>query len=196
MIELLRLPDNLLDEYAKINTLCPTNYQFVSVYDKQSKQYVDKVVHRKYVSFGISPKFKHTGKSFMFNNAVWEYPKELAALLEFAWTVDPRYNNVYVNFYADGTEYIEPHSDCIDSLEKDSKILIVNLNEKISYCRSFLIKRKEEIWPQIKIPLTHGLCILLDAEKQQEYHHWVGQEPTTEGRISVTFRCVSLEGKE
>jgi len=96
---------------------------------------------------------------------------------------------VYINWYKDGQDYIEPHSDCINSLVPNSSILILNLNEG-NYERTFKIEHKLNPKDNLNIRLLHNRVIILFTEYQTNYRHWVEQEDTSEGRISVTFRAV------
>ena len=93
-----------------------------------------------------------------------------------------------INYYRNGEDYIEPHSDCTAQLVPNSQIIIINLNEG-KYERTFKIQHKNGGVVQ-EIKLTHGKCLMFNSKEQENYRHWVDQEPTEEGRISVTMRMV------
>lgn len=183
------LPKDFKVDYMALHKLQPSKYGTVSVFIKGLEEYTTNEVGRKYISYGVSPEFKDTGKSYMFNNQRKDIPEQLDAYLKFARTIDDRFNNVYVNWYNSGLDYIAPHSDCIDSLIPGSSILIINLNES-AYCRTLHITHKVEEEYYQSITLTDRLCILLDAAEQQQYRHSINLEPTMQGRISITFRSV------
>ena len=176
-------------EYSHLVGLAPTEYPQVSVYNKVSEEYELKTIYRKYMSYGKTPDFADTGKSYMFNNKSEDMPVIIQFLLNWAKGVDSRYNNVYVNWYKDGQDFIEPHSDCTNSLVPDSSIMIFNLNEG-RYIRTFKIENKLNPEDIMDIPLLNGRAIILFTDDQTNYRHWVGQENTDEGRISITFRAV------
>lgn len=174
--------------YDELKKLEPTEDCFVSVFNKVTNKYVNKPIFRKYKSFGISPSFKETNKSFMFNNQTNDIPKELESYLLFAKAIDNRYNNCYVNWYNSGENYIEPHSDCDNQLVDNSLIIIINLNEG-QYERTFKIQHKNG--GDIKeIKLKHGHCLMFNSKEQTDYRHWIDKEDTKEGRISVTLRMI------
>ena len=176
-------------DYDTLKALEPTNDSYVSVFNKTSNQYEDKMIYRKYKSYGISPTFKETNKSFMFNCQSLEIPKELEPYLQFAQSMDKGYNNCYVNWYDSGENYIEPHSDCNDQLVHNSMIIIINLNEG-QYERSFKIQHKDDCGDIKEIKLKHGHCLMFNSAEQTHYRHWVDKEDTKEGRISVTLRMI------
>lgn len=189
-MKILEVPEKFKMNYEDINKLAPDEYPVVSVFNKETNEYFDKQIFRKYISYGVSPKFKNTGKSYMFNNKGEGVPKELESSLEFARTVYPDTNNVYVNWYKDGEDHIEPHSDCVSSLRKGSPIIIVNLNEG-EFERSFIVQSKSDPKDISRFSLRDRMVIVLDAHKQVDYRHWIGREDTKEGRISISFRTVN-----
>jgi len=148
--------------YAEIKKLEPQQDCEVSIFNKETKQYQKKIIYRKYKSFGLSPSFKETGKSFMFNNQTNDIPKELECYLSFAKLLDKAYNNCYVNWYDSGENYIEPHSDCNDQIIDGSLIIIINLNEG-QYERTFKIQHKDGGEIQ-QIKLKHGHCLMFDSK--------------------------------
>lgn len=174
--------------YTLLKQLEPQDLGKVSVFNKETKSYELKPIFRKYQSYGVSPSFQETGKSYMFNNQSDLIPNELQSYLAFAQSLNPNYNNIYVNWYDSGENYIEPHSDCTYQLIPNSTIIIINLNEG-AYERTFKIQHKNggEIR---EIKLSHGKCLMFNSKEQENYRHWVDQENTNEGRISVTLRMI------
>lgn len=189
-LEMFKLPSRLRNRYYELKQIEPDIESSVQIYDKTTGTYRNSLVARKYLSYGITPEFdRHTKKSYMFNNKISQLPDELKPFLAFAKTLDERYNNVYVNWYDSGANYIDPHSDCTAKFVPNSKILIMNLNEG-QFERTFKIQHKAHMDRVQEIKLENGLCLLLDSKEQESYRHWVGQEDTDEGRISVTFRMI------
>lgn len=176
--------------YDTLKRLEPTNDCVVSVFDKEKGVYYDKNVFRKYQSFGVSPVMKETNKSFMFNHQQPTIPKELERYLSFAKSFNDGYNNCYVNWYDDGKNYIDPHSDCTNQLVENSQIIIINLNEGNDE-RTFKIQHKDG-GPTREIKLSHGKCLMFHSKEKENYRHWVEQEDTDEGRISVTLRMIAV----
>lgn len=174
--------------YDELKNLEPKEDCTVSIFNKETNQYVDKMVYRKYQSFGVSPVFQNTNKSFMFNHQTPYVPKELEKYLLFAQSLNSGYNNCYVNWYDSGKNYIEPHSDCTSSLVPNSQIMIINLNEG-AYEKTFKIQHKNGGSIR-EIKLSNGKCLLFNSKEQEQYRHWVDQEETEEGRISITLRMV------
>jgi alkylated DNA repair dioxygenase AlkB len=125
----------------------------------------------------------------MFNHYTSTIPKELEFYLNFAQSMNKDYNNCYVNWYDTGKDWIEPHSDCTSQLLENSSIIIINLNEG-KYERTFKIQSKNGGDIQ-EIKLTHGKCLMFNSKEQESYRHWVDQEDTEEGRISVTLRIIN-----
>lgn len=190
-LEIFKLPEQLeWPSYQTLKDLEPKNDSEVSVYNKETGEYTLKKVYRKYLSFGVTPEFDSTTKkSYMFNNQLFGIPEQLQPFLDYAHKIDTRFNNVYVNWYKDGNDYIEPHSDCTAKMVDNSKILIITFNEG-SYKRSLLFQNKLNENDKFSIPLEDKSCILMDSKDQEKYRHGIQKENTQEGRISVTFRMI------
>lgn len=88
--------DNL--NYDELKKLEPQEDCEVSIFNKDTGTYENKRIFCKYKSFGISPAFKETGKSFMFNHQTLTVPDELKSYLAFAQSINAGYNNCYVNW--------------------------------------------------------------------------------------------------
>jgi len=175
-------------KYDVIKKLEPTDTCKVSVFNKELQLYEDRPIFRKYMSYGVSPDFKETGKSYMFNHQTLLIPDDLKPYLDIAQSLNPLYNNCYVNWYDSGKDWIQPHSDCTAKLLPNSSIIIINLNEG-KYERTFKVQHKDG--GDIKnIKLSHGKILMFNSKEQEFYRHWVDQEETDEGRISITFRIV------
>jgi hypothetical protein len=175
--------------YELLKKLEPNDLGQVSVFNKQTQSYELKPIFRKYQSYGVEIPFQETGKSYMFNNQTNIIPDELQFYLSYAQSLNPNYNNIYVNWYDSGKNYIEPHSDCTSQLVPNSTIIIINLNEG-DYERTFKIQHKDG-GDIREIKLSHGKCLMFNSKEQENYRHWVDQEDTMEGRISVTLRMIN-----
>jgi hypothetical protein len=191
-LKISTLPKELQNKiyYNKLQELKPSNKSVVSVFDKTRGLYEDRIVSRTYCSYGVTPIFdSNTNKSYMFNEHQDYIPDILLPYLDFARSLDKRYNNIYINWYGSGDDFIDPHSDCTAKMVDNSSILIINLNEG-NYERTFKLQHKYNQDVAKNIKLKHGMCILIDSKEQQEYRHWVDKEETKEGRISLTFRMI------
>lgn len=175
--------------YELLKKLEPNDLGQVSVFNKQTQSYELKPIFRKYQSYGVEIPFQETGKSYMFNNQTNIIPDELQFYLSYVQSLNPNYNNIYVNWYDSGKNYIEPHSDCTSQLVPNSTIIIINLNEG-DYERTFKIQHKDG-GDIREIKLSHGKCLMFNSKEQENYRHWVDQEDTMEGRISVTLRMIN-----
>lgn len=112
-----------------------------------------------------------------------DLPSEFDRFLEFARTVDERFNQVIVNWYQDGSDYIAQHRDCPYGLVEDSPIMIINLCEDSDFERVFKVENEY-------IPLENGTCIILKGN----YLHGVPKNLKSKSRrISISFRCVKTE---
>lgn len=112
-----------------------------------------------------------------------EMPDELDMFLEFAQTVDERFNQVIVNWYQDGNDYIAPHRDCPYGLIEGAPIMIINLCEDSTCERLFSVENRY-------IPLENGTIIIMRGN----YLHGVPKNVNSKSRrISISFRCVKID---
>jgi len=110
-----------------------------------------------------------------------DLPVEFDQFLEFARSIDERFNQVIVNWYDGGLDYIAPHKDCPHGLIENAPIMMINLCE--SDDRVFMVQHKF-------IPLENGTYIIM----RENYTHGVPKNQKSIGRrMSISFRCVELK---
>lgn len=123
----------------------------------------------------------------MFLNKELEIPKEFNQYVEFAKEINPKYNQLVINWY-NPEDYIELHSDCTAKMiSPDSPILMINLNETddIYSVRSFIMKNKETN-EFSSTPLLNNHFYII--ENNSTHRHYVPKG--SEKRICLTFRMI------
>jgi alkylated DNA repair dioxygenase AlkB len=118
-------------------------------------------------------------------------PKQFEPFLMWANTLDTNvvYNQVLVNWYADGKHYIGPHSDSEKQLVKNSNVLSISLGQE----RMFRIKRKSDHSVVLDINMPHNTYLIMCGKIQERYLHEVPKVTGNKGdamgkRINITFR--------
>lgn len=107
-----------------------------------------------------------------------------------------KYNQVIVNWYQNGKDYIAPHSDCEKGMIPNANIAIITLCEDELFPRELKltakksnIEEKDSLYSQVKIKLKHGCIVTMHGETQKNFRHSIPKafdNPTS--RISLTFR--------
>jgi alkylated DNA repair dioxygenase AlkB len=96
------------------------------------------------------------------------------------------FNSVLMNWYRDGDDYINWHTDAEPELGKNPIIGSVNFGET----RDFII-RKNDKSEKISIPLKHGTLLIMGGEMQ---HFWQHSAPKRKkikkARVNLTFRKI------
>lgn len=125
------------------------------------------------------------------NHAADPLPPILQPLLDWAKTAFQQpFNQVLLNWYQDGGDYIGPHSDDESQLVEGSPILSVSLGAT----RTFRIHPKAGGKKLLDIELKNGSYIIMKSPMQSYYKHSIvkvgGKKAKTVGRrINITFRC-------
>lgn len=165
----------------------PSERGKVLVWDKKLKIHFPKTIYRKYCNYLTVPKFDPSiPKSYMYCSYAKKLPEVIHSYLEFAKTIDSRFNSIAVNWYRP-EDFMELHTDCnAHFVEKDSPVLIFNINEiNDKYeSRQLMFEQEEEI---LSVPLPNNTFFLL---KNQVRH---GISRGTCKRISITFRMMKEE---
>ncbi len=141
-------------------------------------------------------------KTYMYSGL--EQPKDLALPPLFdrftcfmnEKTGEYKYNQVIVNWYANGKDYIAQHSDCQIGMLPDAGIAIVTLCQNVRFPRVLKITPKnlkngkpDSLYTHIKIELKHGCIITMYGKTQTNFKHGVPKDiNNTTSRISLTFR--------
>lgn len=99
------------------------------------------------------------------------------------------FNSVLMNWYRDGEDYINWHTDAEKELGKNPVIGSVNFGET----RDFLLRRRDKVErsDNLAIPLKHGTLLIMSGELQ---HHWEHSVPKRKrakrDRVNLTFRII------
>jgi alkylated DNA repair dioxygenase AlkB len=194
------LPD-LLIEYATkhfddLYKHRPEKYGVVLVgHDKE-----EKTCDRSFKSYLKTPPLDDScSKSYMFSGKDQsanqeDLPEKFKPFLDYMKTINPNYNQVVVNYYSGGKEYIPLHSDCELGMISGADIAMINLDNSNSQeeHRIFQLKRtearKDVSIQQLGILLKHGMILQMCGDTQKQYKHGVNKDSTTYKRISITFR--------
>jgi alkylated DNA repair dioxygenase AlkB len=106
------------------------------------------------------------------------------------------YNQVIVNWYANGNDYIAPHSDCQNGMIPNTGIAILTLCEDDQFPRELRItpknfknEKKDPLYKHVKIQLKHGCILTMHGETQKNFRHGIPKDLQNQtSRISLTFR--------
>lgn len=97
------------------------------------------------------------------------------------------FNSVLLNWYRDGTDYLNWHADDEKELGKNPIIASVNFGET----RDFVIRKNNDVTKKIIIPLEHGSLLIMRGELQHFWQHSVPKRLNIEfSRINLTFRSI------
>jgi len=97
------------------------------------------------------------------------------------------FNSALMNWYRDGEDYINWHTDAEPELGKNPTIASVNFGET----RDFFI-RKNDKSERITIPLKHGTLLIMSGEMQHFWQHSVPKRTRVKkSRVNLTFRDIS-----
>ena len=98
-----------------------------------------------------------------------------------------QFNSVLLNWYRDGEDYINWHTDAEKSLGKNPIIGSVNFGA----VRTFQLRRMDDNAEKIELPLNHGTFLLMRGETQHFWQHGVPKEKKVKQlRINLTFRNI------
>jgi alkylated DNA repair dioxygenase AlkB len=130
---------------------------------------------REYTYSGINSKPNHWNEGLMY----------LKCEIEKFCSV--QFNSVLLNWYRDGEDYLNWHSDDEKELGKNPTIASVNFGET----RDFVIRRKDDKTQKLVIPLKHGTLLVMSGELQHFWEHTVPKRKKVSGsRFNLTFRKI------
>jgi alkylated DNA repair dioxygenase AlkB len=117
-------------------------------------------------------------------------PPVLEPLL--AWARDATgtaFNQVLVNWYADGAHYIGPHSDDERDIVRGSPIMSISFGQT----RGFRVRRKDDSSVALDLDMPDGSYLIMGGQAQRHFTHEVpkvsGERGAAMGRrINVTMR--------
>jgi alkylated DNA repair dioxygenase AlkB len=118
-------------------------------------------------------------------------PEKLKPYLEWANSLKPNqtYNQVLLNWYKDGTQYIGAHCDDEKEIVKEHPIVSISLGET----RTFRIREKETKEIVSDISMKNQTYLIMCGDMQKKYTHEVPKVSGKKGeemgrRINITFR--------
>ena len=190
------------ENYDKMFTLHPENRGRVLMRNNEVES------TRWHQSYLNTPKFDESvyGKgSYMYSgrdHPDTELPSEFRKILDYfnnlETTGNDKFNQVIVNWYLNGTDFIEAHSDCEIGMVPNSPIVIVSLQGKIDDHLNRTLVIKPRRWftddythERYTILMPHGTVIEMCGDMQQKFTHKIPKEPlgtAFPSRISVTLR--------
>ncbi len=98
-----------------------------------------------------------------------------------------RFNSALLNWYRNGDDYLNWHTDDEKELGPNPTIASVNFGQT----RDFQLRRTTDHQQKITIPLAHGTLLLMQGALQ---HHWQHAVPVrkrvTGSRFNLTFRWI------
>lgn len=98
-----------------------------------------------------------------------------------------KYNSVLLNWYRDGEDYINWHTDAEKELGQNPTIGSVNFGAE----RRFLLRRIDDHKMKLEFPLKHGTVLIMCGELQHYWQHSVPkQKRVNKTRINLTFRGI------
>jgi alkylated DNA repair dioxygenase AlkB len=187
-LELQELPKKLADAYkpgesafSDLLKLCPKERDTIQIFGKETPL----------------PRFQQNfGKNYGYNGSggtVEEIPPEVKPLYDWAQKHETGpYNQMLINWYMNGRDYIGYHSDDESQIKRKSSILSVSLGET----RSFKVKSKKKKWTK-KYELNHGRVVIMKGQMQKKFKHSVPKVTGKRGanlgpRINLTFRKLKI----
>jgi len=206
-IRVTQLPEDLKiygrTNFDKLFSLHPEERAKVVMYDKEipcdrwQQSYLNTPVR--------NPEEKH---SYMFSglNESTNHNPLPVEFEPFKNFMDQNYNQVLVNWYESGKDFIPYHTDYETGMKETSTIAVITLTKDDTRDRTFIIKPKQKTresksnyYDIVKIRASHGSIIIMGGKIQQKYVHGVpkvvdyvkGQPPMiakTPPRISISFR--------
>ena len=116
-------------------------------------------------------------------------PEAFKPFLDFMNEGTTTYNQMVVNYYKDGSEFIPMHSDCKVGMVDDASITVIHLdNGEPDEPRRIFMLRAREGATKLEIKCTQGAVVTMIGATQEEFRHGVAEDETKYKRISLTFR--------
>lgn len=133
---------------------------------------------RQTASFGVP--YNYAGQQY----DAAPMPPQIAAIADYARAhAGHAFNNCLANLYETGDNTMGFHQDSYDGLAPDSAIAIFSLGAPRR-----LVFRSLDRSHNTELTLEHGSLLLMTAVTQRGWTHAVPRAPTSERRISLTFR--------
>lgn len=94
------------------------------------------------------------------------------------------FNAIFINWYRNGKDYINQHSDDEKDLDIEKGIWSLSFGAT----RTFIITCKKTQKTILELKLSDGMLIGMCGNFQKEFKHGIPKEKTNETRINLTFR--------
>jgi len=202
-LDVFQLPDHIKTKAKELLFAHPTDLEdTVVVFDKNTQEYVDKKIFRKYKSYLNVPGFDPTTKkSYMFSSSreaeqrFVPLPEQAKPVLDFLKnnSLDD-FNQAVLNWYSSGSEYIEMHSDCEKKLKPGSTIAIATITDaEDEEIRELVFQsrddyNKAETVNGFSVRLEDGSVVIMGGDFQKAFRHGLMPLETNSKRLSLTFR--------
>lgn len=104
-----------------------------------------------------------------------------------------KFNSVLLNWYRDGSDYINWHAD--DEKELGINPTIASANFGVT--RDFILRRKDDKSKKLKIPLKNGSLFIMSGELQSFWEHSIPKRKNVDkSRFNLTFRHISTSNED
>lgn len=189
------------DHYQELFDLHPENRGKVILYNEeiQSSRW-----HRSYLETPVRNP-DHSKTSYMYSGSDFyddlSLPHPFQPFLDFLNETqgnDP-YNQVIVNWYANGNDYIAAHSDCRLGMQTEAEIAIITLcahedaRELQFISKNLKNTKNNALYKKLSIETANGCIIKMHGDTQLKFRHKVPKAPQISGsRISLTFRKFAI----
>jgi hypothetical protein len=195
-----KLPEHLInytnEYFDKMYSLRPEISKVLVGPDKD-----EVITERRHTSYlNTPPLVLGTDKSYMFSgmdtsNNNQDLPEVFKPLLEYInenrnhldFPKFPEYNQVVVNWYENGNEYIPFHSDCETGFADNANVAIISLGST----RIFELVRKTPLKETTSLPCEHGTIVYMCGDTQKQFRHGIRKDDCEGRRMSVSFRSFS-----
>ena len=98
------------------------------------------------------------------------------------------FNSVLMNWYRNGEDYLNWHTDDEPELGQNPTIASVNFGET----RDFQVRHRDDHQLKFTVPLQHGSLLIMSGEMQHFWQHAVPKrKKVTYSRINLTFRQIN-----
>lgn len=134
---------------------------------------------RKTASFGQA--YNYSQMSYPFQDFP-SFLEEIRQNIQTELNFEP--NNCLINYYENGKSKMGYHSDQIDSLAKNTGIVIISLGET----RLLKFRNIEDKTIFKEFELTSGSLFYMNQEIQNTWQHSIPKSSTENPRMSLTFR--------
>lgn len=191
-------PDELCNEnFERLFSLHPEQKGKVLCRSRQDNSIYREIdAHRWYKSYLSTPPKKEGMKSYMFSGLEdvgnENLSKEFQPFLDYV-NQEKKYNQVVVNWYLDGNDYLPFHYDWDDGMTPNSDIATITLMDPLieGASRTFCFKpnkNTDSLYDYVQIPTINGVIILMGGQTNQKFRHGIPKESCLARRISITFR--------